>query len=74
MQSILLIIALIILLCIVANRFSNKFGMPVLLLFMLLGIAFGVDGFFGFEFDNYVVINRVGKLKAFCSNTKKFSK
>lgn len=45
MQSILLIIALIILLCIVANRFSNKFGMPVLLLFMLLGIAFGVDGF-----------------------------
>ena len=53
MQSILLIIALIILLCIVANRFSNKFGMPVLLLFMLLGIAFGVDGFFGFEFDNY---------------------
>lgn len=59
MQSILLIIALIILLCIVANRFSNKFGMPVLLLFMLLGIAFGVDGFFGFEFDNYELTGRV---------------
>lgn len=59
MDSTLLIISIIILLCILANRFSNKFGMPVLLLFMLLGIAFGVDGLFGFEFDDYNLTGRV---------------
>lgn len=59
MESLLLIISIIILLCVLANRFSDKFGMPVLLLFMLLGIAFGVDGIFGFEFDDYNLTGRV---------------
>lgn len=59
MESVLLILSVIILLCVLANRFSNKFGMPVLLLFMLLGIAFGVDGIFGVEFDNYNLTGRV---------------
>lgn len=59
MQSVLLIISVIILLCIIANRFSDKFGMPVLLLFMLLGIAFGVDGIYGFAFDDYNLTGRV---------------
>ncbi|MDF2610534.1 MAG: potassium transporter [Lachnospiraceae bacterium] len=59
MESILLIIAVIILLCIGANRFSDKFGMPVLLLFILLGIIFGVDGPLGIQFDDYGLTEKV---------------
>ncbi|MDF2589453.1 MAG: potassium/proton antiporter [Anaerocolumna sp.] len=49
----LLIGAVIVILCIVASKFSNKFGMPSLLLFMALGMLFGSDGIFKIPFDNY---------------------
>lgn len=45
-----LIIGIIFILAIFAIRFSNKRGIPALLLFIVLGMAFGA---LGLEFDNY---------------------
>ena len=44
MTTILLLITVVILLCVAANRFADRTGMPVLLLFIGLGMFFGADG------------------------------
>lgn len=59
MTHILLLCALVIMLSIVANRLSYRFGMPVLLLFMALGMVFGSDGLFKISFDSYDVAKDV---------------
>lgn len=43
-------VAIVLTLAIIAIKFSNKSGVPELLLFIILGIVFGV---LGFEFDDY---------------------
>lgn len=40
----LMLIALILVLCIIADKFSGKFGMPALILFIGIGMLFGSDG------------------------------
>ena len=37
----LLVAAIVIVLCVVLNNVSNKIGIPMLLAFILLGMAFG---------------------------------
>lgn len=59
MANALLIGAGIILACILANRFSNRFGLPALLLFMAVGMLFGSDGIFKISFDNYYLTEQV---------------
>lgn len=49
----ILIAACVLLSCVIANRFSDKLGMPALILFMGLGMLFGIDGIFKISFDNY---------------------
>ncbi|MDE7206832.1 MAG: K+/H+ antiporter, partial [Lachnospiraceae bacterium] len=49
----LLLVAIVILLCVLAEKFSGKFGMPALILFMFIGMLFGSDGIFKIPFDNY---------------------
>lgn len=53
MTFIILLVAVIIILCIVADKFSGKFGMPALILFIGIGMIFGSDGLFKIPFDNY---------------------
>lgn len=48
----------ILLSCVIANRFSDKLGMPVLLLFMALGMLFGCDGLLKISFDNYEITEK----------------
>ena len=64
MAIMLLLCCAVILSCIIANRFSNKFGMPALLCFMALGMIFGSDGLFKISFltimqlqSNYVPLH-----------------
>lgn len=45
--------AVILLVCIISGKLSDKVGVPALLLFLVLGMLFGSDGIFGIEFDNY---------------------
>ncbi len=54
-----LLIALILFCCILADRFSGKFGMPALILFMGVGMLFGSDGLLKIQFDNYELAERV---------------
>ncbi|MGN0141874.1 MAG: potassium/proton antiporter [Roseburia sp.] len=49
----LLLVALVLFLCLLADKFSGKFGMPALILFMGIGMLFGSDGIFHIPFDNY---------------------
>ena len=49
----LLVAAIVIVLCVVLNNVSNKIGIPMLLAFILLGMAFGSDGIVKIPFDNF---------------------
>lgn len=53
MSKMLLIAGLIILLCIMSGKFFYKYGVPLLLVFMGLGMFFGTDGFIGIPFNDY---------------------
>lgn len=53
MAILLILVAIILFSCILADKFSNKFGMPALILFMVVGMLFGCDGIFKIQFDNY---------------------
>lgn len=53
------IAACVLLSCVIANKFSNKVGMPALLLFMALGMVFGCDGLVKISFDDYHVAKEV---------------
>ena len=46
----ILIVAVVLLLALLAVKFSNKYGIPSFLLFIILGISFN---FFGKDFNNY---------------------
>ncbi len=49
----ILVVACVILLCVLAEKFSDKFGMPALILFMFIGMLFGSDGIFEIAFHNF---------------------
>lgn len=46
-------IAIIIVLSIMAEKFSDKCGLPALILFMFIGMIFGSDGIFKIRFDDF---------------------
>lgn len=52
-MMIVIVVAIIIIACVFANKLTSKLGVPVLLAFMFLGMIFGSDGFFKIAFDNY---------------------
>lgn len=78
MTKILIFIAGIIFLCILAERFSRRFGMPVLLLFMMLGMLAGTDGILKIPFSDYGLAQQLCTLAlvfimffgGFCTNWK----
>ncbi|HCW53372.1 MAG TPA: potassium/proton antiporter [Clostridium sp.] len=51
--------ACVLLSCVIANRFSNKIGLPALILFMALGMLFGSDGLVKISFDDYHIARDV---------------
>ncbi len=57
-MRVILLWAGILLSCVIANRFSDKLGMPVLLLFMTLGMIFGSDGIFKISFEDYAITEK----------------
>ncbi len=59
MTVVLLLVAAVILLCVLAEKFSGKFGMPALILFMFIGMLFGSDGFFKIPFSDYKLAENV---------------
>lgn len=53
MSKVLLIAGLIILLCIMSGKFFYRYGVPLLLVFMGLGMFFGSDGLINIPFNDY---------------------
>ncbi len=53
MAKLLIIGAVIVILCVLCSKFSNKAGIPILLVFIGLGMLFGSDGLLKIEFSNY---------------------
>lgn len=51
----ILLIGVVMVLCLVMEQLTNKLPIPSLLLFLLLGMIFGIDGLFGIPFDNYEI-------------------
>ena len=59
MTGIILGITLIMLLCVLAEKFSDRLGMPALILFMFIGMLFGSDGIFKVPFENFELAERI---------------
>ena len=55
----MLIGSIILFVSILAGKASSRFGAPMLLFFLLVGMAFGTDGV-GIEFDNFEAVQFVG--------------
>jgi potassium/hydrogen antiporter len=58
----LLIGALLLLVGIVSSKLSTRVGVPVLVLFLAIGMLAGEDGIGGIEFDNYPLAHGIGTL------------
>ena len=55
----MLVVSAIIFLCIAGSRHSGRIGVPALLIFILLGMAFGSDGIVKIPFDNYAAAEQI---------------
>lgn len=53
MEQILLLMGIVLLLCVFSSKVLYRFGVPSLLIFMILGMLFGSDGIVGIEFSNF---------------------
>ena len=61
-NQIIFVGALLIVLSIVASAFSSRFGVPILLVFLLLGMLAGEDGPGGIRFDDFQLAYLVGTI------------
>ncbi len=58
-EQILLFFSALFILSLLATKAGSKFGVPVLLLFLAIGMIFGEDGF-GIDFHNYNISQAIG--------------
>ena len=56
----LIIASIVVLICIFSSKILYKFGVPSLLIFILLGMAFGSEGIVGIRFENYRIAEQLG--------------
>jgi len=59
-ESVLLVAAALLILAMAASKASGRFGIPAVLLFLVLGMLAGSDGPGGIEFDDFDVAQSVG--------------
>jgi cell volume regulation protein A len=58
-EFLLLFLSVLFMISLLATKAGSRFGVPVLLLFLGIGMLFGTDGL-GFEFQNYTVAQAIG--------------
>ena len=61
-NSLFLLCGTLIALCVRASRLSALAGVPLLVLFLILGMLAGEDGLLGIDFDNYSLAFVIGHL------------
>ena len=59
MINIMIICGLVLLICITSTKILYKFGVPILLIFIMLGMLFGSDGIVGIYFNDYQLTNKI---------------
>lgn len=59
MVELMIISGLVLLICITSSKMLCKFGVPMLLIFIVLGMLFGSDGIVGIYFDNYDLTSKL---------------
>ena len=62
MIKLMIICALVLLMCVTSTKILYKFGVPILLIFIVLGMFFGSDGVVGIYFDNYDLANKISAI------------
>jgi cell volume regulation protein A len=60
-EYLLLFLSVLFLISLLATKAGSRFGMPVLLLFLGIGMLFGTDGL-GVEFQNYSIAQTIGTI------------
>lgn len=55
----ILLVSIIIIICLVGDKLSKKLGLPSLLMFLFLGMIFGVDGIFKINFNEYKITDDI---------------
>lgn len=61
-DRIILIVAILILVGIASSKFSTRLGLPVLVLFLGVGMLAGSEGIGGIEFENYSLAHGIGSV------------
>lgn len=61
-DRLLLVAAILILLGIFSSKFSSRLGLPVLVLFLAVGMLAGDEGFGGIAFDNFRLAHGIGTI------------
>lgn len=61
-NTLFLLGGLLITLSILGSRLSSKFGLPLLIIFLVLGMLAGEEGILGIEFDDYSMAFFIGHL------------
>lgn len=56
------LIGLLVGICVLLSRFSDRVGVPVVLVFLVLGMLGGSEGFGGLAFENYGLAVRLGTM------------
>lgn len=62
MTELMIISGLVLIICITSTKVLYKFGVPILLIFIILGMLFGSDGIVGIYFDDYELANKLCSL------------
>ena len=62
MTELMIVSGLVLLICISSSKILYKFGIPMLLIFLVLGMIFGSDGIVGIYFDNYNLTSNISSL------------
>jgi cell volume regulation protein A len=61
-DQLILLSGVLLLIGIASSKFSARLGLPVLVLFLVVGMLAGEDGIGRIEFDNFVVAHAIGTL------------
>lgn len=59
MTELMIISGLVLIICITSTKVLYKFGVPILLIFIVLGMLFGSDGLVGIYFDNFELTSQL---------------
>ncbi|RAX58342.1 K+/H+ antiporter [Helicobacter monodelphidis] len=58
----IIVVGIILAVSVYASRLSERFGVPLLIIFLALGMFMGSEGFLGISFDNPILAQTIGSI------------